>query len=102
MSELEIFATVFTASSWGCWHEYIDPKINAVGWGYEWMLYEFCKHYFNASVFNIGILNRLIAIHNTHLGKVKGVGDWKSKGTINFSPGQQRDDFINHTKYLIS
>ena len=99
--QLEIFAVVFTTSAWSCWYDYIDPRINAVGWGYEFMLHEFCKYYRNTTVFNIGILNRIMAFHRHDMPKIRGSEDWKSKGTINFDPDQQEYEFKEHTKRLI-
>lgn len=34
---VEIFATIFTLTGWGCWHDMMDPENNPYGWGYDYV-----------------------------------------------------------------
>ncbi len=99
---IEIFATIFNTEAWACWQDYIDPAMNAVGWGYEWRLWHYCTGYLNMTGFFMGVFNHMTAVHMKALGKIKGPTDWDSPNTINTSPKNQRDRFVNKTDYLIA
>lgn len=87
---IEIFATVFTLDAWRCWYSLLDPVVNSAGWGYEKVLFNYCRPRYPA--FDMGVLDSMVAKHHKDLGKI--VPTFVPDGANRETPRQQRENWL--------